>query len=344
MNIFRAPFDAARLAFAGKPEQLTTGAGMKWAVALARDGRLVYAHTTWVQNVWQMAALPDQGKVLGAPELVTRDESVKFSPRISRDGGTLAYTAFSGAEGAGAEVRLRDLSTGRETRISSATDVTDQMAVLSGDGLVLAYRQIRAGQNVFFVHSAGMVTDRELCQGCTVRAFFSDSRNPRSFSTGVRELVRQPLAADGRTPVLSVDGTAILDARLSPDDGWITYLLGLPDGRAAIEVAPLVPVPADRRMRVREDDHVLASPRWSPNGAWLYYVSATDGFMCVWGQRLDPATRRPAGPPVAMLHTHGNRQMSFPIGRMPLEVASDKFVLLLSETKGNIYTARLARW
>ena len=344
VNIFRVPFDSTRLAIAGKAESLTSGGGMKWDVALGRDGRLVYSHTTWTQNVWKVAALPDQGKVLGEPEQITRDETAKFSPRISRDGGTLAYAAFSGFN-AGVAIRLRDLATSRETTISSAPGMTDQALVLNSDGSLLAYRQMRAGQRIFYVHSAGSVTDAEFCQGCTIHAFFSEPR-AALVQYGPRELVRQRLSGGERAVVLSVDDAMVLDASLSSDDRWLAYLLGLPDGRAAIDVAPLavVPVPAERRARIRADDHVLASPRWSSNGSWLYYLSATDGFVCVWGQHLDPVTKRPVGPPVAILHAHGSRSMSFPLARPPLEIAPDGFVLVLGETRGNIYTARLDRW
>jgi hypothetical protein len=36
-------------------------------------------------------------------------------------------------------------------------------------------------------------------------------------------------------------------------------------------------------------------PAWSPDSNLLYYLSKRDGFLCLWAQRLDPATKRPAG-------------------------------------------------
>jgi Tol biopolymer transport system component len=345
LNIFRVAFDAGRQQIAAKPEPLTVGGGMKWDAAVSRDGRMVYSHLTWTLNVWGAAIQADRGKVAGEMEPITSDETVKFSPRLSRNGSVLAYSAFSGLYTRGAEIRMRHLSTGRETALPPVKDTTDPAPVISADGAVLAYRQVIAGRSAYYVRTPGSASDRQLCEDCVVYDFFSDP----SFALvryGPRELVRQQVATGDRTTVLHVDEGSIFDARLSWDDRWIAFLLGLPSGLPAIYVAPLpgAPTPNGERILVRKDDHVLGSPRWSPDGRWLYYMSAADGFMCVWGQPLDAVSRKPVGPPVGIEHFHGSRASSFPLNRGSLEVASNRLVLILGESKGNVWMAQLDRW
>ncbi len=245
----------------------------------------------------------------------------------------------------GAEVRIRNLASGRETTVSAAQGLVDRMVVLGADGSAVAYRQVTDGRATFSMRTVGSAADQMICERCIVRAFFADP-GAALVQYGSGELVRQTLSTGERATVLRVDDGAILDASLSHDDRWIAYLVGLPNGHAAISVAPLssASVPTEARILIREDDRILSSPRWSPTGTWLYYVSSADGFMCVWGQRLDPASRRPAGPPVGILHVHGRTSMSFPLSLPPLEVTADRLALVLGEPRGNIYLARLDRW
>src|SRR5262249_38254704 len=81
---------------------------------------------------------------------------------------------------------------------------------------------------------------------------------------------------------------------------------------------------------------------WSSDGRLLYFFSARDGFRCIWAQRLDPATKRPVGPPVSILHLHsGRRSMTnVNISLLGISVARDKLVLPLGEVTGDIWMAK----
>ena len=48
-------------------------------------------------------------------------------------------------------------------------------------------------------------------------------------------------------------------------------------------------------------------PRWSPDGNLIYFHSNRDGFQCLWWQRLDPVTKRPAGAAFNVYHIHSAR-------------------------------------
>ena len=93
------------------------------------------------------------------------------------------------------------------------------------------------------------------------------------------------------------------------------------------------------------DEEVWADkPRWSPDGATLYFVSHRDGFRCIWSQRLDPPTKRPIGQPTSVRHFHNARlsMSNVPIGLLELEIARYRMLFNLGELTGNIWSARSA--
>jgi hypothetical protein len=77
-----------------------------------------------------------------------------------------------------------------------------------------------------------------------------------------------------------------------------------------------------------EDDHYLGSPGWSSDGNCLYYLSERDGFCCIWMQRLDPQSKKPAGDAQGVYHAHQSRfKLNFPPGNGTLAVAKDKLAI-----------------
>ena len=84
---------------------------------------------------------------------------------------------------------------------------------------------------------------------------------------------------------------------------------------------------------------------WSPDGNMLYFLSERDGFRCIRGQHLDPATKHPVGPLFDVYHFHHARQSSGngdPVFISPA-VAQDKMVFGMIETTGTIWMATLDR-
>jgi hypothetical protein len=68
----------------------------------------------------------------------------------------------------------------------------------------------------------------------------------------------------------------------------------------------------------------------------VYGTSGQDGFSCIWAQRLDRATKRPTGPPFAILHEHGARLIVLD----EVSVGRDKMVFEMAERTGNIWMAQ----
>ncbi len=92
-------------------------------------------------------------------------------------------------------------------------------------------------------------------------------------------------------PTFSPDGRW-LAFRRQTGDGGKTYLTRSTGG--SLDSAALIDEPT-----------TTGRPAgWSPDSRVLYLLLDTDGFRCLWAQRVDPATGRPVGTPSVARHLH----------------------------------------
>ena len=316
---------------------------MQLAASASSDGRMLFANMTWVPNFWSVPLNANQGTASGEPEAITREALTKYWPSISRDGASLAYLAIAGIRPPRIEVRLRDVASGREAVFPTSGSTADVYPRLSPDGRVVVYRDASGGKSISYVVSSEGGSPRSICENCAVWNFFSDP-NQVCASYTPKKLVRQNLATGEQAGLLEVSAGEIVDASPSWDDRWLAVLVGRPNGNAAIFIASLAktPAPESEWVAVAEDPRYLGRPRWSPDGNLLYYLSQRDDHVCVWAQRLDPATKKPAGRPFAIQHLHRMaRAMYGPMAYRSLEIAQGKMVVSLAETTGNIWMTKL---
>ena len=342
VNLFRVRFEPGRWKVAGPPERITGGSGMQYGASVARDGRVFFQNLAAVMNIWGVAAAPDQGIVKGEPKKITADMLAKWDPSVSRDGSQLAYNVFGGLRARRTEVRLRDLATGKEKTIPAGSMTMGMSPRISPDGSLVAYRDLVAGQFKTFVAPTGSLIGREICQDCRILDFFTGSKFALARIDRY-QLARFDLATGETRPVLQLMNGTVLDAALSPDDRWVVCRLGRPDGRAAISIAPVGETAASDNdgILIAEDDRFLGSPKWSPNGNIIYYLSSVDGHCCIWARRLDPASKKPAGEVFGVLHVHhGSFRIDIPDGNEALGVADDKLIFYGAEATGNIWVAK----
>ena len=145
--------------------------------------------------------------------------------------------------------------------------------------------------------------------------------------------------------VIASPGYAVYRTRFSPDGHWLAFHARNRPGTSAIFVAPfrgLQLISDHDWIAVTDGESYDIGPYWSPNGAVLYFISERDGFRCLWAQRLDPATKRPAGAPFAMLHFHAATQsmMHLTTNWLGLSVAADKLVFNVGDVTGNVWLAK----
>jgi Tol biopolymer transport system component len=341
VNIYRVRFDPKTFKVAGPPERITSGAGSQIGVSALPDGRLVYAHITWLSTIFTVGSRPDEGLVTGVPEYLSQDAKAKFSPALSRDGSRLVYGVFGGLRNDLFEVRVCDLASGREKAIPVEASEFAQPPRISPDGTVISYRDVRSGTARTFVVSANETSGREACATCSIFGFYSDPRYALVEDTDA-PLSKFDLSTGIRTPVLENGRGRISEAALSPDDRWIAFILGKADGRAALALAPLAAAPAPERdwIVLFDENAYLGSPAWSPNGRILYYLSERDGACKVWCQPLDPRSKRPVGASRIVFDPGPfGVDLNMPRGNGTVTVGRDKLAIWAGQATGNIYMA-----
>jgi Tol biopolymer transport system component len=322
----------------GAPEKLASFAGVALSASVSARGRMVLPILTFEPNLWSAGLQPGKGTSEGPLEAVTVDSNGKRRLSVAANGSRLAYSTYGPPGQGNVEVRLRDLATGRESLVAGSGTYPFLDPVLSPDGSKVAFVDRREDKLVAYVAESGSTAGQVVCENCRVLGFF-----PGSSEVLVQvgdQLSRRRLDGNGETPLLRnphLDRTA-----LSPDGTRLAFTQARPDGSAALYEVDLTR-PSDRPdswVLVAEDRRHVGSPTWSPDGRLLYYVSQHDGSPCVWVQPLD-ADGRLAGPASAALHLHSGNGV---VGRMTsIGVTNDRLFLLLTRTKGDIWSIELER-
>ena len=162
-----------------------------------------------------------------------------------------------------------------------------------------------------------------------------------------RDLYLLDISTRRKTKLLESTSFFLFQPGFSADSRWITFQATKPPfSQSAVFIVPYRAgvVPAERDwIRLGHDSAWDDKPRWSPDGNLLYFTSDRDGFVCLWAQRLEPATKRPKGVPVPIYHFHDARRSMLNVGYggLDLSVASDKIAFNLGELSGNIWMTKL---
>jgi Tol biopolymer transport system component/predicted Ser/Thr protein kinase len=359
VHLFRAPLDRGSWKISGPAQRLTSGGGVHANLSVASNGQIVFSILNMVNDFVSLPLLPDGSPASQTLTKITSDATQKSSLSVSRDGSTVAYATFVSFETGRLEIRIRSLATGRETVYTSKNLWISPYPQLSPDGSMLAYTEQIEGKAVTFVGPPQSLPGQQVCEDGQILDFFSDSQEAL-IRYGARRLVRQNLSTGAQTELLSVASGGVLDARLSSDDRWFTFVLAAPDLPIETYIAPVgeasapretwLLIPIDRSyVNIYQNLISLAlrtqrqfSPGWAPDGNQLYYLSDRDGRTCIWAQRLDSKTKRPQGAPYALYHIH--RTETSPAswgGRMFLAVARDKLIVPEYVVNSNIWTAKV---
>lgn len=336
----------------GKPEQLTTGTGWFCCTSsVAEDGKFVYATQNYTESIYEIP-IDSRGQKSGPTLQLPLPEGGNYSsPSVSRDGRWMVYHAS--IPGKLNNIVLRDFSSGSDLLLDEGGRYTadNGEATIAPDGSkVIFERDCKTGQKAircsFIVPAAGGKPE-PVCDSCTPRGFSSNGsvvliqKYPLVWDAPpFGKIVAIDLTSKTAKDFLSSTADSLFHAFFSWDDRWVVFkkVTKREFERSQILIAPVRDSAAIKEtewIAVTDGRYNNDKPQFSPDGNTIYFVSTRDGYLCIWKQKLDPATKRPVGDPVAYEHFHNFAQRDAALRDLgqsaDLSVARDKIVINLRQ-------------
>jgi len=359
-------------------QQVTHGAGIDsgGSVVAGASGTFALVFANIVQNVdlWSVPLTRDRLQVAGPPERLTHDVFMDRQPALTSDGAILVYRTDRAS---GGDIWARDLTSGRTTRVVSMAPTQVGKPVLSRDGSRLAFwtvdippaqdggtnATLDGRTNATFVTELRRAADGTLLTG-TLRqltalapegsgwpwswtpdgraVWYDTARWPRHGPNHLYDVV-----TGERIGAFQHADRDLSHLVVSPDGRWLAFSDPVSEDTMRLVVTPVVngtPAGEARWIPLTETDVDVRWPAWSPAGDAIFFSSTRDGFVCLWGQRVDMETMRPVGSPLAVYHSHAAQLSIGVIGpnQRGLAVARDRVVFNMSEMTGSIWMAEFA--
>jgi CubicO group peptidase (beta-lactamase class C family)/beta-lactamase regulating signal transducer with metallopeptidase domain len=305
---------------------------------------------------WTVPLEANSGKTHGTP-INLNLAPVPGTHMQTEDGRLLAYTSNGSGRD---EIWVKDFKTGRAaamTHTPKDSARTIATPVLSPDGRTVYYQVTEdLKEYVYSVPTAGGEPKR-ICEcgwptdvspdGTTLLVQDEGSIMGTPGNPGDR-VYAVDLATGRKTKILSHQDWTFWRIHFSPDGKWLSFHVGLRGPGTPMGVGDTVhEIVAPYRgaaaigerewIKITDGKAYSDASRWSPDGNLMYYVSDRDGARCIWAQRLEPATKKPVGEPISVLHIHSPRHSlsnlganaEFPLGWLDISVSRDKLIFSL---------------
>jgi eukaryotic-like serine/threonine-protein kinase len=352
------------------PELLASGTGrLGPGGAASPDGRLAYNIWRIDNSVYQIPTSERGEKTGPTVELALPGGSMHRSPSVSRDGKWMAYDNSDVSKPN--TILLRDLRTGTDHVLDDIgrQPLANGETSISPDGSQVVFeRDCKEARWMrdndvpetpapcsFAVAAAGGVPE-QICEQCTPRGFSSDgsvvlfqkydeadATKDRITSFDLRTKTEREFLSDPEKPVFH--------AFFSWDDHWVVFKKLLTFDPAAATAQILI-APVRHGLTVNRSEWIAITdghysddkPQFSPDGNTIYFTSNRDGYLCIWAQHLDPATKHPVGAPFAYEHFHnavGRATVLSAQWLADLSVSRDKIVINLPRLQSDIWMMQM---
>jgi serine/threonine protein kinase len=316
----------------GAPHPLTTGAGNESGASCSSTGTLAFTNVESRRDIWSLPFDLDRGASRGALQRITESPADREYASLSKNG---RYAAFASNQLTGRmNILVRDLTTGKESTVARSAFI-QRYPLSNSTGSRIAYSEFENNKRVLYIAAPGQTPDR-LCEGCLRATDWSrDEKSVLVFGGNRYQIDDLDLASHQRTPVLKHPRYPVLFGAYSPDYRWVSFTIRVEPNHGRIAIAPVdgpKPIPESAWITIAETGSVDWAS-WSPDGKTLYFPSEKDGHNCLWGQRINAATHRPAGEAFAVQHFHGRvyyRQGGW-------SAASGRIAMVLTEDTGSIW-------
>ncbi|MEZ2345549.1 protein kinase [Terriglobus sp. RCC_193] len=307
--------------------------------SLSNGGDIAFTRTSGALHIWRITgAAKGQKHEL---EKITQDADVDGTPFVAEGGRAVVYERGRKRE---RKILLRDMSTGKEmTLIDSGTPVLSP--IIDGTQRRIAYWQIENdGRSAIYTGQLGE-TMKRVCVNCMEpmgwfqhdRMFFF-----RDEALGTVNL----MDADSGTQKVILQGAdrSVGDVSWSSENSLLLFIESRSDRKRmyAVHLNPQTGE-ADRTwISIPTGAGTPWHPRWSGDGKTIFYVSNTDGFMCIYGLPFDERTKTP-GVPFDVAHFHKQRASIDNVlpRAFNMSVAGDTIYLNLGEQSSTIQLGKL---
>jgi serine/threonine protein kinase len=341
-DIWQIPISPKTFQVTGLPQRLTAGTDRQIQPSVGA-GFLAFSSTTESENIWALPIDHTGGKALGEIHALTQETAINGLPSISADGKKLVYIRVSGLWMA----FIKELNSGTVRHLlpelSGSSD--EYFPKISRDGSTVIYGiPTFQGEPRLFVSDTDNLTPRLLCENCpgapsgwfpdghtALLYLFADSRQIDSIDTN-----------SSKRSIVVQSAHTIWQPQVSPDGRWIALHTDLSTLQVSIMVIPLrngVAASEKEWVTVTDGSEHDLCPIWSPDGNLLYFLSERDGFRCIWGQKLDPTSKRPLGAPFPVYHSHDPRRSlrNVSLGLISMSASRQQIVFPMGELTGNIW-------
>ncbi len=340
LNLWQVSISPQTWQVTGAPRRVMSGAGMEARPSVAA-GRLVFTALSQNTNVWGLPIDANSGKVLGDIGRLTEGAARDFSPSISNDGRKLA---FSRPSGRAFDIWLKDLESGQERRLASRGSPGPGLS-MAGDGSKVVYTNVENQKLVLYAVSTNGGEPEKVCwDDCGTVLGGVSHDGGKILSSGSRNVILVDTASGQKTEILKHPQYACCMGHFSPDDRWISFHTNPSPVTRRIFIAPFrgaVAVPESEWIPITDGQAMDRYGWWSPDGNLLYFISGRDGFVCLWAQRLDPATKHPQGADFPIRHFHTARRALGDPEAMGMSVGTGRLIFSMTEQTGNIWMTNL---
>jgi serine/threonine protein kinase len=336
-NIWRMPFSPSDYKAEGEAQPVTFGAALEASPWVLPDGKVAFTSAVASLNIWGLQLNPATGAAAGKPKQVTTTAALDTRPSLSADGKLMAFARRIGDL---RNVWVRNLETGSEVNLTSSAEASP---LISPDGRRIVYFVWENNHNPIYVVNLDGGSPHRICEDCGSDVSWSPDGAKILYLAGSPAAIYALDVASGtKTPFLSKPGYQLDQAQISPNGRAVAFVVRISADQSQIGVASLqsgVAAPSNEWITAVASPGWNDKPRWSADGRFIYFYSTTDGFPCIWRQRLDPASLRPMDGPLAVLHLHNPefslKQVSH--GAFGLSVAHNLMVLNIATSKANIW-------
>ena len=334
----------------GEPEQLTflasePGLGFQPSAALSGDAlRVAFWNVTANGDVWSLALESSRGKSLGQMKRLTRNAAVEQWASLSLDGKVMAYNVRTRENW---DVWLMDLETGRQVPLVVGP-LAELWPKVTRDGRRVAYALEDGTKQEIYILTLGAPVPEKICENCTEPWGWSSDGQHLLYRTGLPRKIGVLGPNEPGKIALEHPEYSLSSPRISPDDRWIAFSAQTSTAGSTLFIAPFrgaTEIPRGEWHAVSDSSATYNSAAgWSTDGHLVYFMSERDGSRCLWAQRLDPATKRPDGPPFEVQPFHRAQIRSMGLwqpGSAGTALEGNTMVFSIVEATGNIWMAEV---